>query len=393
MKIQVTFFIASILIFAGCRQKYDEGTFGYDVALLKSVNGFTLLKSGDAMMALSGAYQGRVFTSTSDGMGGKSLGWFNRKIIQQGNSAHELSKLGGEGRFWFGPEIGKYAIFFDPGAEQNADNIHISPELDSTLFHELRKTPNSVSYGSAMQIRNASGYVFHLFVRRKITLKSKQDIQRELGVPIDDSIKSVAFSTTTRIRNTGNEPWHKETGLLSIWDIGCMLASKNTVVVIPLTKDTSTVTDYFTPLDSTRIKVKDRVVYYKADAGYMNKIGVKPTLCKGVFGCYNPDLHLLTVVTHSLDSGTFYVNSLWGNHDPYRGDAVNVFNGEVNPATDRDWPFFEMESSSAVKELGLDEEMVHRQSIYHFVGNENDLNPIAEKVLGVSLSAAQTMFN
>ena len=88
-----------------------------------------------------------------------------------------------------------------------------------------------------------------------------------------------------------------------------------------------------------------------------------------------------------------YANCLWGHKDPYKGDVINVFNGEVNDSLGRNWPFYEMESLSEVKELGVGEEIHHRQSVYHFEGDELGLDKIARKLLGVSLNDIATALN
>jgi len=384
-------FAMVVLLFA-CKEKYDEGTFGYDLGILQSVNDVVVLSSGKSMIAVAGEYQGRVLTSSSDGMSGQSYGWFNRDLIRENNYESRLSELGGEGRIWFGPEIGKYSVFFNPGDEQVVDNIRISPDLNTNLFNLIDKSDRSVTYGNTMSIRNANGYVFRIGVKRKLAIKSYNEIESEFGIGLKAEVSSVAFSSESWMKNIGNEQWSMSNGLLSIWDIGCMKTSANMVVIIPLIQDADSVTTYFTPLNENRIRIVDRTVLYKADALYMNKIGIKPSLCRNVFGSYSPELGLLTIVKYNFEHDSVYVNSLWGHTDPYKGDVVNVFNGEVNESKGFNWPFYEMESSSAARELQVGEEMYHKQGIFHFEGNKNKLDEICQKVLGVSLLMVDDAF-
>lgn len=142
---------------------------------------------------------------------------------------------------------------------------------------------------------------------------------------------------------------------------------------------------YFTPLNKRR-KIEDNIVFYKADAAYMNKIGILPQNCVAVFGSFSPEINLLTITTYNFEDAELYANSVPENTTPFKGTVIDIFNGEVNKELDRNWPFFEMETSSAMKELHPQEEMYHKQSTYHFEGNEKYLNEISVKVLGVKLS-------
>jgi len=99
------------------------------------------------------------------------------------------------------------------------------------------------------------------------------------------------------------------------------------------------------------------------------------------------------IISCSTEASNPQSDSFWGHKNPYKGDVINIFNGEVNEALDRAWPFFEFESSSSAKELKVNEEMLHKQSIYHFERNVKYLNNIAKKVLGVSLANIKDVFN
>ena len=71
---------------------------------------------------------------------------------------------------------------------------------------------------------------------------------------------------------------------------------------------------------------------------------------------YALETGVLTVVRYQLGGDTLYVNSQWGEQEnPYKGEAVNVFNdgkmGEVGPFG----PFYELETSSSARELKVGE--------------------------------------
>ena len=56
-------------------------------------------------------------------------------------------------------------------------------------------------------------------------------------------------------------------------------------------------------------------------------------------------------------------------------------------------PFLELESSSPAAFLKPGESRSHQHNVYHFVGNETDLSPIAEELLGVDLGKVKNIFN
>ena len=71
---------------------------------------------GRARVAVVPAYQGRVMTSTAGGPDGFSLGWINEELIASWETLEHINPYGGEDRFWFGPEGGQFAVFFEKGA-------------------------------------------------------------------------------------------------------------------------------------------------------------------------------------------------------------------------------------------------------------------------------------
>jgi hypothetical protein len=47
----------------------------------------------------------------------RSFGWINRELIAFGKLQPHMNAFGGEDRFWLGPESGRFALLFAPGAE------------------------------------------------------------------------------------------------------------------------------------------------------------------------------------------------------------------------------------------------------------------------------------
>ena len=83
----------------------EKGTYGYDAAFLKQHTGKVLeLSNGYSKILISADYQGRVMTTTATGDTGTSFGWLNYDLISSGEKKKQFNPVGGEERFWIGPE-------------------------------------------------------------------------------------------------------------------------------------------------------------------------------------------------------------------------------------------------------------------------------------------------
>ncbi len=94
---------------------YEKGTYGYDLNFLKEHKKPLELQNGDARVLISPEYQGRVMTSSANGENGLSFGWINYDLIASGEIKNHINAVGGEERFWLGPEGGQFSIYFKPG--------------------------------------------------------------------------------------------------------------------------------------------------------------------------------------------------------------------------------------------------------------------------------------
>ncbi|MEM9985676.1 MAG: DUF6786 family protein, partial [Bacteroidota bacterium] len=90
------------LCLAACQTQYPVGSFGHDLARLKSLPGLEVLSTGESLLAISGPLQVRVLTSSAQGMQGYSHGWFNHTLIQKTVPEVPAAYIGGESRFWLG---------------------------------------------------------------------------------------------------------------------------------------------------------------------------------------------------------------------------------------------------------------------------------------------------
>jgi hypothetical protein len=370
-------------------------TFGDDAAFLKSHTDLIVLNDGQAKVAVSPGWQGRVMTSTAGGDAGLSFGWINRELIGSGKLVPHMNAFGGEDRFWMGPEGGQFSIFFAKGAKFEFADWFTPAVFDTLPFKVVRQSKEHALFASEFTLTNYSGTQFQVAVDREVRLLGTDAAWRRLGVKRSPDVSLVAYETDNKIKNAGEEPWKKDTGLLSIWILGMFTPSPGATIVVPIKPGPESelgvkvTSDYFGSIPPDRLVVKDDVIYFCADGKYRSKIGINPKRAKGVSGSYDADHKVLTIVQYTLPRGaTEYVNSLWKLQDnPYSGDAANCYNdGPPTPGAKPMGPFFELESSSPAAALAPGKSLSHVHRTIHLSGPEAALDGVARATLGVSLA-------
>jgi len=373
---------------------YQKGSFGYDLAFLKKHHANAVqLKNGDASIIVLPNYQGRVMTSTAEGDKGFSFGWINHDLIASGQPMPHFNAFGGEERFWLGPEGGQYSIYFKPGTAFTFDNWYVPPSLDTEGFDVVSSSNTEALFNKKIHLLNYAGTKFDLEVNRKIKLLSTQNITQTLGVQIGASIKTVGFESENNVKNIGKAAWTKNTGLLSIWVLSMLQANDHTSVFVPFKKgDAATLgkivtDDYFGKLDTSRLKIKDGYLLFKADAQQRSKIGVSPLRALPMAASYDAQNKVLTIVQFTMPNNNIdYVNSLWQiQDDPFKGDALNAYtDGPVNGK--QMGKFYELEGSSPAMTLLPGSSQTHIQKTIHLKGAEADLNTVTQKLFGVKIN-------
>jgi len=386
---------------ASLAPRAGAATFGDDAAFLKSHTELIVLsdKQGQARVAVSPAWQGRVMTSTAGGDAGQSFGWINRELIASGKLLPHMNAFGGEERFWMGPEGGQFSIYFAPGTKFEFADWQVPAVIDTLPFRVLSQTANQAVFGAEFTLTNYSGTRFAVGVRRSVRLLAPAAAWRKLGLKPRQDVSLAAFETGNRITNAGKEAWKKETGLLSVWILSMFNPSPSTTIVVPIKPGpeaelgVKVTSDYFGSIPPERLVVKDDVIFFCADGKYRSKIGISPKRSKAILGAYDADSRVLTLAQFNQPAGvTDYVNSLWKLQDnPYGGDAANSYNdGPATPGAKPMGPFFELESSSPAAALAPGKSLTHVHRTLHLSGPEPALDAVAQATLGVSLSAIKT---
>ena len=374
-----------------------KGTFGFDLQFLKKYHkDLILLGDGSdsgAQIIILPAYQGRVMTSTADGNGGMSFGWINYDLIDSNKEEEHFHAFGGEERFWLGPEGGQFSIFFKKGDPFDFDHWYVPKAIDTEPFILVSSSKTEVNFQREMYLKNYSGFEFNLKVNRHIRLLSKTEIPLLLGFPLPENLQIVGFESNNSITNTGNTPWTKEKGLLSIWILSMFNAGNKTTIAVPYKQGNENdlgklvTDDYFGKVPVDRLKIKNGVIFLNADANYRSKIGISPKRALPILASFDQINEVLTIAQFSLpEFPADYVNSQWEMQEkPFDGDVVNAYNDGLIDGKQMG-KFYELESSSPAATLNVGESMHHLHRTIHLKGNSNELNEITKTLLGIQLS-------
>ncbi len=362
--------------------------------LWRHTDAFELTNQDGGRLAVAPQFQARIMTS-SFGLDAPGHGWINHELIASGKQAPHMNAVGGEERFWMGPEGGQFSIFFKEGDSFDLDHWQVPAFIDSTPWRVIHRSESDTICVYRGSVQNFSGTRFEVGIRRHLQILGRGDAAERLGCAIPESITVVGHESVNQATNEGSNAWTREGGLLSIWVLSMMQHSPKCTVVLPFVEGSEAdlgpvVNDaYFGKVPEDRLAIRNGLILFKADGQHRSKIGVTPQRAKPVMGSWDPSRSLLTLAIYSLPQPPqSYVNSMWEmQDDPYAGDAINSYNdGPPEPGKAPFGPFYELESSSPALALKPGESAEHRHATLHLTGEVGELEKIAKTVLGASLS-------
>ncbi|MCL7764013.1 hypothetical protein MPF19_11340 [Polaribacter sp. Z014] len=384
-----TFLSICFLMMVSCTKSPVKGSFGFDLNFLKTYQKTVTLteNNGKSQLVVLPDYQGRVMTSTANGLEGISYGWTNYDLIASGKFEKHINVFGGEDRFWIGPEGGQYSIFFKKGTSYSFEDWFTPKEIDTEAFSLESQSDTSVALSKKMNLVNAQGTIFNIEVKRTVSIFNKSEIEKDLGIELSENLNFVGYQSYNEIFNKGTKAWSKETGLLSIWILGMFMPSENTTVILPYKDSLALNTSYFGTIPPGRLTTTDKHVMFKGNGTARFKLGIPPRNVTPYIGSFDADKQTLTIVKYSFKGDTTYVNSVWRDQEnPYGGDVINSYNDGPLENGDQLGPFYELETSSSTKELQPNEAIKHIHKTYHFEGDFETLNNISKKLLKKDLN-------
>ncbi len=401
------FTIASIL--AGCglikeSSLRNEGSklwsFGQELSFFSKYEVRTIiLGEGDSMIAISPDWQARVMTSTFGGVEGSSLGWINRELIVASKLNPEklrVEQIGGEDRFWIGPEGGDFSIFFAEASHISAENWNAPKELSAEPWNFVARNKNQVKFEKSAEFRNMKGTLIKAKAEREISYITKTQVSEILGIEIPQNVKVVAFQSLNKLTNVGDFAWGEKAGMLNISVQSCFNANKDVKVFIPYKQgDASKLGDivrdnYYQPTigDGGRLLIEPEYIRFNADGKGMSGIGVSAKRSEGITLSYDAKNSILTVILYIKPAGDCaYLPSGWRRGGSnFDGDAISLFNnGPLSLTSAPANPYYELSTYSPALSLSPKKSQFHLQRVFHFGGSEYDLGLIAYKLTGISI--------
>ena len=402
IKLRNTLLVGAVTVLASCggQKEVKMGSYAYDAQFLKE-NGieYTELVSadGNSKVMIIPAWQGRVMTTSASGDEGDSYGWINYRFIREGKISPQFNPVGGEGRFWLGPEGGPFSLYFKQGQEQVYDNWVVPTVLDTEAFTIKSQDKSSIHFAKATRLTNASGTVFDMNIDRTVSLMNADEVAVDFDIQLSPDMKLVAYKSDNKITNTGLNAWTKEGGLVSVWMLSMFNPTPTTTVFIPYKEDTEGIIvndEYFGKIPSDRLIKENGIIYFKIDGKYRSKLGLPASRATNLCGSYDSSKGVLTILWCSLpDAPSAYVNGQWGpQEDPFAGDVINSYNdGPVEDGSIMG-PFYEIETSSPGAELAAGASLVHTQKVVHIQGEDRQLAPIVQKLFGADLNVIKSKF-
>jgi hypothetical protein len=371
---------------------FKPGEFGYDLEFLeKQDSGLVVLKSVQAQVIVSPRYQAKVFTSTSAGERALSFGWINYEAFENKTDAH-MNAYGGENRIWLGPEGGQFSLFFKPGSKMIFENWKTPAAFDTESWNLKTNNSKTVSLFKDMELINYKGTKFTMRVDRIIKILDLREIISRTGIPELKAVRVVGYETDNILTNKTDWEWTAATGMPCIWMLDMFKPSPATIVVVPFQlkagEDFSgfATTNYFGEIPPDRLKHRDSLLIFRADGKNRGKLGIAARRAKNIAGSYDADNKVLTVIIFDVDSKALYLNQEWNTIKPtFSGDAVNAYNDGPLADGKQMGPFYEIESVSPAAFLKPQASLSHKHAVFHFSGDEKELDGIAKKLLGLSL--------
>jgi hypothetical protein len=279
------------------------------------------------------------------------------------------------------------------------DNWHTHKSIDIEPWTVTGINEMEISFRKETELTNYLGSKLKVQVDRTVSLIERPEVKYTLGIDLSPGVNTVAYKTDNTIMNLNDFAWTKETGTICIWMLDMFIPAPKAITVIPYIEGDEkelgkiVTSDYFGEILSDRLKVQNGLIFLKTDGKYRSKLGLNGKRTNSIAGNYDPDMKRLTITTYEVDKDAIYLNQEWNpTKDPLIGDAMNAYND--GPLDDGSimGPFLELESVSPAAFLEPNKYMSHKHSVYHFIGEEDALDPIAKKLLGVSIKDILSTF-
>lgn len=346
--------------------------------------------------------QGRTMTSASQGEDGQSYGYIKYDAFGQEHDP-QINLFGGEDRIWISPEGGQFSVFFDPEVPMEFAHWRTPKILDSMPYEVVEKSDRQITTKQSTSLKNMSGYVFDVELKRTVELLSKETAAKHMNADVE-GVSLVAHESRNTLTNTGDKTWQQETGLIGLWSLCMSKPSSGATLLIPFRKGeeselgTIVTSDYFGKLDSKRLAVNEELgmIFLLGDGDYRSKLGLSEKRALPFLGSWDSERGILTVAQFSKPETAphGYTNNLWEHQDdPYNGDVINGYNDGPNESGGKLGGFYELETVSPAYALAPGESRTHMHRTIRIEGQRDKLDAISKAVFGVSLAQIESQLS
>jgi hypothetical protein len=299
-------------------------------------------------VAVCPQWNGRVMTSTCDGLDGTSFGFINVRKINANIEDSPFSYYGGEDQFTFSPTTGGYAV-------TSTNNSEVS----------LRRT---------FQTADAAGKLGQFELQRTVSLLDRDGIALVFGEAVDTALNRTDVSAVGFY--TANVVQSETKALVSGRLRGMFNATPHTVAVIPYLpndpydEESSLATNFFGGAPNGRIRHLLQTLLIRADGAGRCQISTLRSWTASVWG-------MIEFQTGSL--------TLWSYELPMFSDedSVRFYNHGATHPGEQSFPrFYEADILASPQELYPDESLKYSQYTLHLSADNTTLAHLVKNLFG-----------
>lgn len=375
-----------------------------------------------ARVAVCPEWNGRVMTSTCDGIDGESFGLIRVNEIETTNFRSEFLAFGGEEQFSLSPASGRFAFMYSdeewakalplfPPSEEETSMLpqgyrEAAFEVDTAPFEPLLRMRRS------LKMRNLAGTRFDLDLVRTVRLLAMDEIQNAFGgvvsVALDQGdVSFVAYETSSTAINRGS-PLSRKNGLFSIRTRAMFNAGPHVVAFVPFRSDDASLGgelefDYFGTSPHGVFRRLGSNVLLRADGRHRSAVSVPAIKAQPFFGAIDYRAGLLTIIRYNLPERpeTYEYMSdfnLAKKSDPparpYEGGILHAYNSGPDAALAREDsfsdPYFSFDVFTPVSELQKSESTSHRRVTLHVSADRTTLEFLVKTVFASDYDLVMT---
>lgn len=395
-----------------------------------------------ARVAVCPEWNGRVMTSTGDGLDGDSFGLINVSEINKGMEDVPYNFFGGEDQLTFSPEGGPFSLYFsfDPEASAIIKHHLSSPRGFYEGAFEVDRAPPApeIKMRRNVVMTNLAGARFDLDVMRSVRLTNNAEYPALFGEAAAEvlwrpDVSCVSYQTTNTLINRDGT-LSKNSGLVSIRIRSMFNSTPNHVVVVPFRTGESSelgpriCVDLFGMAPHGRLRLLPESVILRADGKYRCQLGVSRKRALPFLGAIDFRTGVLSLVAFNLPENPMEHDYLSNEYcetasnttadfvstreyylsetlpdaaeeppllerdpeeTPYTGEVARAYtNGPAGPVDERTCPFYEFNTFSPALELPTNGSLTHIQHTTHINADRETLEFLLRHLLLTDLEIA-----